>query len=147
MLLSWSPQNLQTHPPEDRPGSRTRCTSSCSLQAAGSSGRCPAAPALPCPRAPAPGQRCTCVRHPPKPALRTEGPAGQRYCRSDHYLLLDVKNCIIVLQVLLLSSKVDKADISYVRKDISFPQGICYLYLLNTKAINNKQFNANRRYL
>lgn len=80
----------------------------------------------------------------PKLVLWTKGPA-RWYCKPNHNFLLGVKNYLIVLKILLLSSKVDKVDMS--GKTFPFSQWRCYLYLLNTKAINNKQFNANRRYL
>lgn len=82
----------------------------------------------------------------PNPVPCTGGPVRQLYCKSNQNFPLDVKDCLIVPQVLLLCSEVDKVDIYVSGKTAPFPQWRCYLYLLNTKATNNNSMQTGNNY-
>lgn len=85
---------------------------------------------------------------PPPPSYYCKGTTEMVPHTSKPEFPLATKNyLIIVLKILLLCSKVDKADILDVRQDISlFPVEMLFVPSKH-QSYYNKQFHANRRYL
>lgn len=96
------------------------------------------------------GLGCTTAKPgvPPPPSYYCKGTTEMVPHTSKPEFPLATKNyLIIVLKILLLCSKVDKADILDVRQDISlFPVEMLFVPSKH-QSYYNKQFHANRRYL